>query len=145
MPAIEAKAESTENPGWRVARGASIVGLSLMLAFQTGSLPSKAQLDTETFKAGEAATVEQSDITREAGAETVKKLREVVQDAESKLASDSGKNDPYVKEIRTVKSEIDALERDINNPSPSEESNIKSLASSIEAQLNGLKAILGFD
>ena len=49
----------------------------------------------------------------------------------------------WVQELKTVAQEVDALERQVK--SGGRGTNIKSLASGIEQQINALKANLGFD
>jgi hypothetical protein len=48
-----------------------------------------------------------------------------------------------VQELKTVESEIEALDTQVKQGQNS--SNVKSAASSVEQQINALKALLGFD
>lgn len=51
-----------------------------------------------------------------------------------------------MQELKTVRSEIDALEKQIDSGDGGGlGSNIKSVASGIEQQINALKATMGFD
>ncbi|KAL4425323.1 hypothetical protein ABPG75_009339 [Micractinium tetrahymenae] len=106
-----------------------------------------AGLDTDTVKSGLKATVEASDIAKEKAGDVVQKLKkEVLPDAAAKLRQDadgSGSSYPDSIELRTVASEIEALDRQVK--AGANESVVKSAASGIEQQLNALKGILGFD
>lgn len=112
--------------------------------------PAHAALDTKTFKAGEGAKIESSDLRDQSPRDIVKSLKEqVMPQAEEKLgeaADRAGGNyaQSIVQELETVKSEIDALERQIEQGGSSK-SVVKSTASGIEQQVNALKAMLGFD
>ena len=107
-------------------------------------------VDTETYKAGVGAKIEYSDIQSQSAADVVNSLKEkILPEVEAKLsqaASKSGSSypDSIVQELKTVKGEIEALERGLAGGSQ-DESVTKSLASSIEQQVNALKANLGFD
>ena len=67
--------------------------------------------------------------------------------AEAKLgeAADTNYAKSIVQELETVKGEIDALERQLQEGGGGSKSVIKSTASGIEQQVNALKAMLGFD
>lgn len=133
---------------------AAAVGSALAAALLSSALliagPSTAAgLDTNTFKAGAKATVEASDIAKEKASDVVDKLKnEVLPDIAAKLSdvaegAGSSYPDSIVQELKTVASEIEALDRQAKGGA--DESVIKSTASGIEQQLNALKGILGFD
>jgi len=129
-----------------VVKLATVAAASSVLVL-TG--PATAALDTDTFKAGPGATIEYSDIGDQSAADVVRSLKdEVLPQIKEKLESAAGEAgskfpESVVKELDTVKGEIDALDKQLKGGSGSP--NIKSAASAIEQQLNALKATLGFD
>ncbi|GAB4820104.1 hypothetical protein N2152v2_007150 [Parachlorella kessleri] len=126
--------------------GAAAIGVASLLV---AAGPSHAGLDTSTTKKGEAAKIEYSRIEDESPEAVVKKLKyEVLPDVFKKLGADAdqdGSTYPksVVQEFKTVAQEVDALERQVK--AGGRGTNIKSLASGIEQQINALKANLGFD
>lgn len=114
------------------------------------ALPAMALLDMDTSKVGESATIEASHIGDETPAAVVAKLQKMLPEIQARLAEDAASNgsgsgypDSIVKELDTVKSEIDALQRGVDGNSGAD--SVKSTASGIEQQMNALKAMLGFD
>lgn len=137
-------------PAGAFADGArKALAAALLSALLVAGPSTAAGLDTDTFKAGVKAKIEASDITKEKASDVVSKLKnEVLPDAANKLgkaAENAGSNypDSIVQELRTVASEIEALDKQAK--SGQDESVVKSAASGIEQQLNALKGILGFD
>jgi gas vesicle protein len=112
-------------------------------------IPTPKGLDTETRKEGVGATIEFSDITDQDATEVIQKLKnDILPDVKNQLAqfaSSKGSNypDSIVKELETVENEVEALLRQAEGGGNA--SNLKSLASSIEQQINALKANVGFD
>lgn len=148
--AVVAAARPGGRPDEQPASGAgSALAAVLLSSALLFAGPSNAALDTNTAKTGLKATVEASDIAKEKAGDVVSKLRnEVLPDAAAKLgeaAEGAGSSypDSIVQELRTVASEIEALDKQIK--SGADESVVKSAASGIEQQLNALKGILGFD
>ncbi|KAL4419188.1 hypothetical protein ABPG77_007778 [Micractinium sp. CCAP 211/92] len=127
------------------ALAAVLLSASLLIAGPSTA----AGLDTDTYKAGVKATIEASDIAKEKASDVVDKLKtQVLPDITAKLnkvAEGAGSNypDSIVQELKTVASEIEALDEQVKGGA--DESVIKSAASGIEQQLNALKGILGFD
>lgn len=139
------------------ATAAKVAASAALAALLTLAGPAGAKLDTDTFKAGQGATVEASQIGDESETEVVRKLKEIVPEIQARLAQDAAENgsgypDSVIRELDTVMSEIKALERQARSDaaaapegSPDVNSSVKSTASGIEQQVNALKAILGFD
>ena len=126
--------------------GSALAVAAASLALFT--MPANAALDTSTYKAGESAKIESSDLRDQSAKDIVKSLKEeVVPKAEAKLgeAADTNYAKSIVQELETVKGEIDALERQLQEGGGGSKSVIKSTASGIEQQVNALKAMLGFD
>jgi hypothetical protein len=129
------------------------ISAALLAALALNAAPAGAKLDTATFKAGEGATVEYSQIGDESAASVVAKLKQMIPEIQARLGADaehsgSGYPNSLVKEFDTVKSEIAALERQLVSDTArgtAANSGVKSTASGIEQQVNALKAILGFD
>ncbi|KAG7670285.1 hypothetical protein NADE_001887 [Nannochloris sp. 'desiccata'] len=113
--------------------------------------PAFAELDTDTYKAGASAKIESSDLRDQSPASIVDSLKQqVLPKAEEKLsevADQSGGSyaNSVLQELKTVRSEIDALEKQLQGADPPSKSAVKSTASGIEQQVNALKALLGFD
>jgi len=130
-----------------------LMGLAAASAalFLSSSTPATAALNTDTYKAGAAAKIEASDLSNQSAADVVRTLKqEVLPKVTAKLQEAANStpdkySDSIVKELQTVKSEIDALESQLTQDGGSNSSNIKSMASAIEQQVNALKANLGFD
>ncbi len=112
--------------------------------------PAFAKLDTDTYKAGAAAKIESSDLRDQSPASIVDSLKKTVlpkaQEKLSEVADQSGGSyaNSVLQELKTVKSEIDALEKQLQGDNPPSKSVVKSTASGIEQQVNALKARLGF-
>jgi len=112
--------------------------------------PAFAKLDTDTYKAGPSAKIESSDLHDQSPGSIVDSLKEqVLPKAEEKLGEVADKSggsyaNSVLQELKTVRSEIDALEKQIQGDDPPSKSVVKSTASGIEQQVNALKALLGF-
>lgn len=132
------------------ASAAAKVTAAMAAALALSVSPAHAALDTDTYKAGPGATIEYSDIKDQSASDVVKSLKEqVMPKAEEKLGEAADRAggqypDSIVQELKTVKSEIEALERQVAGGGQ-DESVVKSAASAIEQQVNALKALLGFD
>ncbi|KAL4425324.1 hypothetical protein ABPG75_009340 [Micractinium tetrahymenae] len=149
--AVVAAARLERQPDEQPASGAgsALAAVLLSSALLIAGSSTAAGLDTNTAKTGLKATVEASDIAKEKAGDVVQKLKkEVLPDAAAKLGQDaegSGSSypDSIIQELRTVASEIEALDRQVK--AGANESVVKSAASGIEQQLNALKGTLGFD
>jgi hypothetical protein len=112
--------------------------------------PVFAKLDTDTYKAGPSAKIESSNLQDQSPASVVDSLKQqVLPKAEEKLAEVADQSggsyaNAVLQELKTVRSEIDALEKQIQGEDPPSKSVVKSTASGIEQQVNALKALLGF-
>src|SRR5689334_12008563 len=98
----------------KLATSAALAALALAAG------PAGAKLDTDTYKADEGATIEYSQIGDESAASVVAKLKKMVPEIQARLGKDAASNgdgsgypDSIVKEFNTVKSEINALERQL--------------------------------
>jgi hypothetical protein len=119
-------------------------------ALTFSATPAFAELDTNTYHAGEGAKIEASDLRDQSPASIVDSLKSTVlpkaQEKLGEVADKAGGSyaNSVLQELKTVKSEIDALEKQINGANPPSQSVVKSTASGIEQQVNALKALLGF-
>ena len=133
-----------------LAKTAAATFAAAALTFSSPT-PAFAELNTDTYKAGAAAKIESSDLRDQSPASIVDSLKNnVLPKAQEKLgevADQAGGSyaGSVLKELKTVKSEIDALEKQIQGDNPPSKSAVKSTASGIEQQVNALKALLGFD
>jgi hypothetical protein len=145
-PRAAARPNGAPSPWAAAGRAAAAVALSAALALGSGA-PAGAALDRETFKAGAGATIESSDLTGQPAAEVVAHLREMLEGAQQRLNADTDGGYPQsvVQELDTVRTEIQALQRQLCDGKGCDSSNIKSAASGIEQQINALKALLGYD
>lgn len=133
-----------------IAKAAAVTFAAAALTFSSPT-PAFAELNTDTYKAGAAAKIESSDLRDQSPGSIVNSLKEnVLPKAQAKLKEAADKSggsyaQSVVKELQTVKSEIDALEKQLQGDNPPSKSVVKSTASGIEQQVNALKALLGFD
>lgn len=142
---------------WRCTQHAVSAVISVVLGASPMSVPallwplpsSAAPVDTSVQKAGPAAKIEESDISTEDPKAVVETLRNVVlPKVEAKLseaAKDDGGlySDSTIGELKSVKGQIDDILGQVK--SGQDASVVKSQASSVEQQLNAIKALLGFD
>jgi hypothetical protein len=127
-----------------IAKSVAAASVALLLS----SHPASAALDEDTYHAGVEATIEASGLHDQSAQEIVRLLKDkILPDVEAKLKDhykEDGSTypDSVVKELNTVKTELEALSKEARNGSTS---NVKSMASGIEQQINALKANLNFD